>query len=294
MMDCSVIIVNWNVKEELRSCLYSIEKEKGGIPFEVFVVDNASWDGSVEMVRKEFPWIRIIANFKNLGFARGCNQAIRASQGKYLLLLNPDTKILPMALSGIVAYLNDHPRVGILGGKILNPDGSPQPSVRRFPTFGSQVLILLKLHHLFPRLKPLRTYLCHDFDYSKEQDVDQVMGAFLAIRRKTIEEVGFFDEQFWLWFEEVDLCKRTREKGWKIRYIPTLQIIHAGSRSFKKLSPLKRQTIFNRSMLLYFRKHHSFISWSILQCLTGVSVLLALLVQLIQTFHFFPKKNFDP
>jgi GT2 family glycosyltransferase len=282
-VDLSIIIVNWNVKPLLERCLQSIFQETSDISYEVFVVDNASADGGVEMIKERFSKrVKLIANKENLGFAKACNQAIAQSQGKYILLLNPDTEITDNALTKAVNFMRTHSRCGILGVRLLGVDDEFQPSVRRFPTFGSQFLILLKLHWIFPRVRPLNKYFVQDFDYSKTQEIDQVMGAFLMTRRRVIDEVGPLDENFFVWFEEVDFCRRVKQAGWKVYYTPEVEIIHYGSQSFKQVLPFKKQKMYNNSMLYYFQKHHSKTAWRILRFFYPPSLFLASLCQIFR------------
>lgn len=292
-MDLSIIIVNWKVKDLLEKCLQSIFKESPDIDFacpagakrlcgEVFVVDNNSGDGSVEMVREKFPQVDLAASAKNLGFAKGNNLAIKKSRGRYILLLNPDTEILDNALEKMVRFMDADPECGIAGCKLLNPDLSLQPSVRTFPDFTSQIFILLKIHHLLPHSKTMYKYLVQDFDYEKTQEVDQVMGAFMMIRREVIEKIGMLDENFWIWFEEVDFCKRAKEGGFKIIYTPETKIIHYFGQSFKQAMGVKKQKDFNRSLSYYFKKHGTKGEWLAIQILRPLSLALAWLAQIFK------------
>ena len=281
-MDLSIVIVSWKVKKLLEECLNSIFNQTKEITYEVWVVDNFSQDGTVEMVKEKFPQVHLIANPKNLGFAKANNQAIRLAKGKFILLLNPDTKILDNALEKIVHFMEENPNCGVVGGKLLNPDGSLQPSVRRFPRFLDQALILLKIHHFLPNLPPLRAYLAKNFDYDKKQEVDQIMGAFFLIRREVIEEVGLLDENFWIWFEEVDYCQRVKKAGKKVCYCPQAKIIHYFGQSFKQRLSLDKQRIYNRSLSYYFKKHHSFINYLLINLLRPLSLFLAALTQMFK------------
>ena len=289
-MDLSIIIVNWKVKDLLEKCLRSIFEQSKDISFacpagakrlcgEIFVVDNASGDGSVEMVREKFPQVDLTASTENLGFAKGNNLAAKKANGKYVLLLNPDTEILDNALEKMVKFMNNHPECGIAGCKLLNPDLSLQPSVRAFPTFASQAFILLKLHHLFPHSKAMYHYLMQNFDYEKTQEVDQVMGAFFMIQREVIDQIGLLDEKFWIWFEEVDYCKRAKDAGWKILYTPEAKIIHHYGQSFKQVLNVKRQKDFNKSLSYYFKKHGTKGEWIVIQILRPMSLFLSWLAK---------------
>jgi len=281
-MDLSIITVNWKVKDLLEKCLRSVYEQTKDISFEVFVVDNDSGDGSVEMVREKFPQVSLTASNDNLGFAKGNNIAVKDAKGRYILLLNPDTEILDNAIGKMVKFMDNHPGCGIAGCKLLNPDLTLQPSVRRFPTFLSQALILLKLHHLFPHSAPMRHYLAEDFDYTKTQPADQVMGAFFMIRKKVIEKIGLLDEKFWIWFEEVDYCKRTKEAGFKILYTPEAKIIHYYGQSFKQVYNVKKQKDFNKSLTYYFKKHQPLWQRILIGILKPISIALAWGVYLIK------------
>lgn len=281
-MDLSIIIVNWKVKDLLEKCLESIFEQTKNISFEVFVVDNNSGDGSVEMAREKFPQIDLTASAENLGFAKGNNLAIKKARGRYVLLLNPDTEILDNTLEKMVKFMDTHPDCGIAGCKLLNPDLSLQPSVRAFPDLASQIFILLKIHHLLPHSKAMYKYLVQDFDYEKIQEVDQVMGAFMMIRREVIEKIGLLDENFWIWFEEVDFCKRIKNAGWKILYTPEASVIHHYGQSFKQVMGVKKQKDFNRSLSYYFKKHGTVGEWLVIQPLRLISLVLAWIVQSVR------------
>jgi GT2 family glycosyltransferase len=281
-MDLSIIIVNWKVKDLLEKSLRSIFEQTKGISFEVFVVDNNSGDGSVKMVREKFPQVDLTASAENLGFAKGNNLAIKKSRGRYVLLLNPDTEILENTLGKMVKFMDAHQDCGIAGCKLINADLSTQPSVRAFPDLASQIFILLKLHHLFPHSKAMFKYLVQDFDYEKTQEVDQVMGAFMIIRREVFDKIGFMDENFWLWFEEVDFCKCAKEAGFKILYTPEAKIIHLYGQSFKQVLSVPKQKVLNRSLAYYFKKHGTAGGWIVIQILRPISLFLAWLVQIFK------------
>lgn len=291
-MNLSIIIVNWNTKNLLEKCLESVYKETKDLDFEVFVVDNGSKDGSSEMVEKKFPQVNLIKNRFNVGFAKANNQAIRKSRGEYILLLNPDTIILGNTLKKMVDFLENHPQVGILGPKIINPDGSLQPSSRTFPTLMSQILILLKLHNFFPWLPPIKKYYMLNWDHSETREVDQVMGSCFMIRKKLIDKIGLLDENYWIWFEEVDFCKRAKIAGWEIWFLSDVSIIHHKARAFEQVSPIKKQIQLDRSMLRYFKKFHSKPAYFILLSLCPLSIFLASLVQLISKFKLIKKKKY--
>ena len=260
MLDLSIIIVSWNVKGLLRRCLDSIfQHPTSNLQFEVIVVDNASSDGSAEMVRAEFPQVRLIANEENLGFTRANNQGIAASRGRYVLLLNPDTEVLGDALGAMVDYMDVHPDVGALGPMLLNPDGSVQSSRRRFPTLATALLESTVFQWELSRdNRILRRYYILDRPDDEVQEVDWVTGACILMRREAIEEVGPLDEGFFMYSEELDWCRRAKEQGWKVVYLPTARVIHYGGKSSEQVVPF-RHIQFQRSKVRYFRKHHGLL-----------------------------------
>ncbi|MFA5133266.1 MAG: glycosyltransferase family 2 protein [Patescibacteria group bacterium] len=282
-MDLSIVIVSWNTKQLLDDCLASIFKETKEINFEVFVVDNKSSDGSAAMVKDKYPKVNLIENKINAGFAAANNQAIRQASGRYILALNPDTVVLKNALDGAVKILDKRPEVAILGPKTLNSDGSQQKTVWADPSLAAQIFLLTKLKHLFPKLKTIKKYYRFSFDYNKESYVEQVQGSFLLIRREFLEKRGLFDEKFFIWFEEVDLCLRARKAGYKILYSPETQIIHYGGESFKQVMTLKKQKMYNRSLFYYFWKNKPRWQYFVLRVFEIPSLLLAALAGTIKS-----------
>ncbi len=271
MKDLSIIIVSWRVKDLLKQCLESIFEHTSQINFEVIVIDNDSGDGTVEMAGQSFPQVKLIANKINLGFAKANNLGIKKSSGKYLLLLNPDTKLKDNSLKKVIDFLDTNSKVGVLGCKLLNHDLTLQASVRRFPKFLDHLVMMFKLHHLFP----LKKYLAKDFNYNKTAEVDQVMGAFFVISRKVFEQVGYLDEKYYIWFEEVDYCKRVKKAGYQILFFSQVSIIHYGGQSFRQLFNLKKQWIYNKSRLRYIAKHQNPFIYFIVLILSPVSLLLS-------------------
>jgi GT2 family glycosyltransferase len=254
-INLSIIIVSWKVRELLKKCLQSIELARDNLVVEIFVVDNNSQDGTVEMVKVEFPWVKLIVNDRNLGFTRANNLALKQARGEYMLLLNPDTELNTKTLSRGLEFMRQHPDCGVLGPKMFYSDGSLQPSVRRFPTIWPILLMLFKLPKIFPNLKSVEKYLAIDFDYTKEQEVDQVLGAFMLMPKTVLDKVGLLDERFFVWFEEVDLCRRIKDDGYKVIYSPDISIIHYGGKSFSQQALVKNQWLFFSSALKYFIKH---------------------------------------
>lgn len=282
-LQLSIIIVSWNVKGLLRDCLRSIQHFLHTVPHEVIVVDNASTDGSADMVAGEFPQIDLIRNKQNIGFGRANNLGLAKARGKYVFFLNDDTKILDANIVKAIHFLEQHPETGLVGVHLLNPDGTNQPSVRHFPKVGDQLLYVLKLHVFFPRAKSLRRYLAQDFDYTRQTTVDQIMGAAMLAPTNLIKELGGFDPKFPNWFEEVDLCKRVQQKGLKVQYLPIADIVHVKGASFAQQRPVKLQRVFNYSMRRYFRKWEPWWAYVLIVLAQPVSIIAAMVVQIFDT-----------
>lgn len=258
----SIIIVTWNVRELLRANLQRLATLSDTVTREVFVVDNDSHDGTAAMLRSEFPWVHLITNAWDAGFAGPNNQALRLARGEVVLLLNPDMLVEPGALDATHKLLVEDKTIGVMGIKLLGQDGQPIGSVRRDPDFWSQLVILLKLPHLFPRIN--RRYLYSDFDYQRTQDVEHVRGSFFAFRRTLLETVGYLDERFHLWFEEVDYCKRARAAGLRIRYVAEVSAHDYVGKGFAQMKHFEKQRIFTDSMVRFFHKWHPFWQYVVL------------------------------
>lgn len=253
MIDVSVVVVNWNVRDLLRRCLHSIAQYP--VPsIEVIVVDNASTDGSVDMVRAEFPAVRLVVNSENRGFPGAINQGISLARGRYVLLLNPDTELVGETFGTMVAFADEHPDVGVVGPQLLNSDGSVQSSRRRFPTLATAFFESTWLQPYAPR-RLLERYYVGDQPDDRVQDVDWLMGAALMARCEAIERVGPMDERFFMYSEELDWCRRFREVGWRVVYLPTAQIFHYEGKSSEQVLP-SRHIHFQTSKVRYFRKYH--------------------------------------
>jgi len=250
-MDLSIVIVSWNVKEKLKDNLRALF-ESQGVNFEVFVVDNNSHDGTIEMVKKYYPQVKLIVNQENLGFARANNQAIKQTSGDYILLLNPDMRVFDDTLSNMFSWMNAHDKAWVAGCRLVDESARPIKQVRRFPALLDQLAIILKIPHIFPGI--LDKYLKNDFDYSKSASVDSIRGGFFMIRKQAINKIGFLDEQYFLWFEEVDYCRRVKLAGGEIWYMPTAECIDLMGQSFKQVNLAVKQKYFRDSMLKYFKK----------------------------------------
>ena len=263
MVDLSVVVLSWNVRDLLRQCLRSTLANNRPAATEIIVVDNASGDGSVEMVRAEFPDVRLIVNVTNRGYTGGNNDGIAAATGRYALVLNPDTQIVGDALVTLVQYADARPDVGVVGPQLLNPDGGVQSSRRRFPTLLTGLFESTWLQSLAPR-GVLRDYYVQDRPDGETQEVDWVMGACLLVRREAIQQVGMLDEGFFMYSEELDWCCRIKHAGWKIVYLPTAQVIHHVGKSSEQVVA-QRHIYFQTSKVRYFRKHHGALAAGVLR-----------------------------
>ena len=310
-MDLSIVIVSWNVQEKLRENLKAIyqtspqpapSQGEGVISFEVFVVDNNSADSTVEMVKKEFPQVNLIANKENFGFAKANNQAIKQAKGEFILLLNPDTRVLPDTLSNMLKWMRKNKQAAVAGCHLVNEKGDTINHVRRFPTVWDQLAIVLKMPHIFPNV--LNKYLRNDFDYSKPAKVDSVRGGFFMVRTSCLtsqppllpaladgvkirrgegaERRGevLLDERYFLWFEEVDFCRRivgTRRGAFRgeVWYTPAAECVDYVGQSFKQLPRGTAQKYFRDSMLKYFKKWHPAWQFWVLKIAWVIGILIA-------------------
>ncbi len=291
MMNLSIIIVNYNVKDLLRCCLQSLEPLIVNLPagkagrkslIEIFVVDNASQDGSVEMVQEEFPEVRLIASEKNLGFAKANNLAIKESSGRYLLFLNPDTTVPVETLPEMIRFMDENPEVGVSTCLVeLASGGMDSDCHRGFPTPWASFCFFAKLEKLFPHSKLFGQYHQTWKDLTKAHEIDSGCGAFMMVRRKAMEEVGIWDEDFFFYGEDLDWCYRFKEKGWKVVFYPHCKIIHhKGASSGMKKSSQEVTTATRESkrrarqastdaMRIFYEKHYRqkypfFVTWLVL------------------------------
>ena len=250
---CTIVIVSYNCNQALQTCLLKLLAENETPP--IIVVDNASTDGTAEMVARDFSAVQLIKNNKNLGFAAGCNQGIRACTSDFILLLNPDTLLGRAALQKLVDRMRAQPDIGACGPRILNPDGSLQPSCRQFPTLGAMVSDELGFGRLFPHSRRLAKYRMHGWEHNETATVDQLMGACLLLRRSALEHLGLFDERFFLYFEEVDLCLRLQQAGWRVVFVADATVTHIGGES-SKTDPRNALGHRYRSLFTFYRKHY--------------------------------------
>jgi GT2 family glycosyltransferase len=275
----SIVIVSWNVREDLRECLQSLLREEGSRlesgEIEIIIVDNASTDGTAEMVNLEFPQVKLLVNSQNLGYTKANNIGINHSRGKYILLLNPDTIVHQGALQALIDCAESHPEAGIIGAKLLNPDGSVQRSARSFPDIGAGLFRNTFLGRLFPNNPFVRRYLLTDFGYDEVREVDWVSGAAMLVRRDLIERIGGLDERFWAYCEDVDLCWRAWQAVYKVLFCPNAFITHkVGRSSDQRLVPSLIQ--HHKSMWLFYLKNYRHRYPLVLFPLIGLGILIRL------------------
>ena len=249
-MKLSIVIVSYNVRNYLEQCLQSVKQALEGIEGEVFVVDNRSDDDSVETVRTNYPWVRLIVNQENMGFSRANNIAIREASGEYVLLLNPDTIVEKDTLREVLGFMEEHPKAGGAGVMMHNADGSLAPESRRaLPTPWVSCLKMLGFSK--------RYYMSH-LPWDKPGRIEVISGAFCFLRRKALDEVGLLDEDFFMYGEDIDLSFRLLKGGWENWYLP-YPITHFKGKSTQK-SDYRYVHIFYKAMLIFFRKHYSHLS----------------------------------
>lgn len=263
---CSIIIVNWNTRELLAGCLQSVTSDQSAVSgqppapllpsspplplsVEVIVIDNASSDGSAAMVRERFPWVRLIENRENVGFAWANNQGIQASAGQYVLLLNSDTVVHPAALGTLVAFMDAHPQAGAYGPRLLNDDSSLQPSAHPMLTPGREFWRLAFLDGLWPRA----AYRQEQWDTVTPRPVEVIKGACLLLRRAALDQVGLLDDRYFMYTEEVDLCYRLAQAGWGLWVTPQAVVTHFGEASSKQVAEAMYLQLY-RSKVQFYRK----------------------------------------
>lgn len=257
LMDLSIVIVNYNTRDLLGECLRSLFASEGDFTYQVTVVDNLSQDESAAMVRQEFPQVHLLENRENVGYAQANNRGLKSQKARYYLLLNPDTVLLPEALGGMLSFMEEHPRAGIAGPKLVMADGRLDLACRRgFPTPEVSFYRLSGLSRLFPKSKRFGRYNLTYLDPDQVSEVDSVVGAFMMIREETLEEVGYLDEEFFLYGEDLDFAYRAKGLGWKVYYNPQVEVLHYKRRSTSQNRKRARYE-FYRAMYLFYRKHYA-------------------------------------
>lgn len=280
-MEISIIIVNYNVRDFLENTLHSVRKAMAGIDGEVFVVDNASQDGSVAMVREKFPEVHLVASPDNLGFGRANNIAMRQAKGRYFLILNPDTVVQEDTLSAMIRFMDAHTDAGMAGCKVLNADGTFQLSCRRgFPTPWASFCKVFGLSSLFPHTRIFAGYNLTYLDENGTYPIDALAGSFMIVRRAVFEQTKGFDEDFFMYGEDLDWCFRTQKAGWKIYYTSDTSIIHYKGESTKR-SSIDEVRVFYDAMHIFVRKNFSAPFLFILFLRAGIAVrsLIAMVIR---------------
>jgi len=269
-MTLAICIVNWNTRELLRACLASIEPPRRDLDLQVIVVDNASADGSAEMVRSEFPWVELVVNPQNRYYAAANNQALQAARAPLKLLLNSDIEVPPGALAGLVSWMERHPQAGAVAPRLVYPDGRPQRSCRSFPDPDAVIYEVLGLSRLFPASRRFGKYRMTWWGHDEDRQVDQPMASALLLRAAALEQVGLFDEDFPMFFNDVDLCRRLQEAGWQVWFTPSVTMAHHHGGSTRLV---RREMIAEsgRSFLRYYRKHYrGKVAWPLYALAVGL------------------------
>lgn len=266
MTEFSFIIVSWNAKDYLLDCLASIQETVTGSSYEIIVVDNDSSDGSAEAVEQDYPDVRLIQTGANLGFAKGNNIGIRESVGRSLCLINSDVVMLPGCMEHLLEYMSRNPEVGMVAPRILNGDGTLQPSCRRFPSLYGSLCAAFSMGNIFPGNRMFCDTMMTWWNHDEERLVDALTGCFWLVRREAFEEVGFLDEEFFMYAEDIDWCRRFNEKGWNVAFYPEAETIHHGGASSKN-APIHFYLAMQQARLKYWKKHHGSFSYLWLICI---------------------------
>lgn len=280
-MDLSIVIVNWNAKNYLQDCLNSIIDNSSGLNIEIIVVDNASTDKSVETIKIYFPQTVLIENHDNRGFGAANNQGIKISKAEYVLLLNPDTIVLPDALTNMVKFMETERDAGIVGCKILETDGTINTSVRKFPTLFTEIT------HLISTKKKNSTELSQErFDYNKTCEVDSLSGCCLLIRKESIRNIGYFDEEYFMYADDIDVCYRMKKSNFKVFYFSDAQVVHHGGKSSEQAGFRTSVESF-KSIRKYFKKHHNLAKYLLFNILASAVYFLKVIIYSL--FYLFAK-----
>ncbi len=254
-MDLSIVIVTYNCQAFIKQCINSILNSRFHLNLEIIAVDNASGDGTVDLIKKDFPDVKIIQNIKNLGFTKANNQGIKQARGRYIFILNSDTELFQGSLNEMVKFMDENSQSGILGPKLLDEDGKIQYSCRAFPSYSTVFFNRYSLlTKIFLRSKYAVRYLKTTWRHDTIQEVDWVSAAAVVIRKKCLEEIGNFDEGFFIYCEDIDICKRAKAKGWQVIYYPSLCFTHLVGASLSHIS-LASIIWHHQSIWHYYKKH---------------------------------------
>ena len=260
-IDISVVIVGWNAEHYLELCLESLQKTPPRRTMEVLVVDNASSDGSAEMIEAKFPWVKLIKSSENLGFAKGNNVAIRQCQGRYIALVNPDVIVFPGCLDALADFLDQNPKVGNVGPRVFNPDMTQQSTCRRFPTLWNNFCSAFGLATKFKTSRIFAGEHMFFFPHDRTLAVEVLVGCFSMIRREAFDAIGLLDEKLFMYGDDVDWCRRCWNAGWEVVFFPGAQAIHDRGKITAPY-PVRFAVAQQRSVLYYWSKHHGF--WGVL------------------------------
>jgi hypothetical protein len=272
-MDVSIIIVAWNVRKLLYDCLKSVYDQTNGINFETIYVDNASKDGSVEMVIKEFPQVKIIENEKNGGFIKANNQGIGIAKGKYVLLLNSDTIVLDNAITKTVRFADKHPDAAVVGCKVLNPNKTLQRNCFMYPSLLNMLLSATYLYKIFPKSRFFGREEMTWWDYNDVREVETICGCFSLVRMKAVRQVGLMNEIYFVYGDDPDWCYRFSKYGWKIMFTPEAQIIHYGGQNTKQMAREFRWQLHG-SQLIFMKLHRNKLAFPFARSLMALFLLL--------------------
>lgn len=284
MIDLSIVIVNYNVKDLIVKNLRSIFDFTKDVSYKVFLVDNNSKDGSVEILKNYFQkeigigLLKIYDTKNNNGFSKGNNIPLGDIDSEYVLYMNPDMEIKDNVFKKQIDFMKNNSQIGFSTCMLKYPDNEIQHNIKGLPSFAINLVVLLKMHHFF-KFKFLKEYFLNNFDYYKEQYVDQIMGAFVFAKFEEIKKIGFWNEDYWLWWEDVDLCKKIKNFDMKILYNPNIFVYHYEGKSFFQLASLDRQKRFNNGMLIYSKKYFSKYQYIVLKIFSYLSLFLAFLTQ---------------
>lgn len=277
----SILIVNWNAREPLARGLQALR----AAPFQIIVVDNASQDGSADLVAREFPGVTLLREPENRGFAGGVNRARAVAMSDRLLLLNPDIEATTAAIEILASTLDADPAIGAVAGRLVDADGTPQRgfNVRRFPTLASIAVDLLLIDHLWPDNPASRRYLARDLRDDASADVEQPAAACLMVRASLFDALGGLDERFYpAWFEDVDFCRRIHDAGFRIRYEPRATFVHRGGVAMRTLGRGPFARIWYRNLAAYVRKQHGVAAWLAVKVLIAAGMLLRVAIALVR------------
>ncbi len=272
-LDLSIIIVSWNAKNHLLKCLKSLAQTSGVATMEIIVVDNASTDGSPELVEGSFPHVRLIRNSANLGFAKANNIGMRVSKGRYFGLINSDVEVLDNCLVRLIKHMDQNPRLGMTGPSVFGGDGKIQRSCRGFPGVWNMFCRCLALDHLFPSCQCFNGYQLLNWNQDTERLVDILSGCFWLVRREAVEQVGGLDEGFFMYGEDMDWCRRFRNAGREVMFVPSARAIHYGGASSSN-APVRFYIEKQRADLQYWKKHHSRVATVCFLLISGLHLLL--------------------